>query len=148
MDWTLRSDIAKTVDLLLATIEGFRQELLERFEAETANSSLPGFRAQFQHAADNNIFYEAILNHVQGRQQIRSVMINAVQSHLKEIAPDSPMPIDLVANYLVGAVLQLLDWWLANDLIYSVEEMEKIFLKLIRQGLPTALDTNQDLVTT
>jgi hypothetical protein len=75
-------------------------------------------------------------------------MINAVQSHLKEIAPDSPMPIDLVANYLVGAVLQLLDWWLANDMPYSVEEMETMFLKLIRQGLPTALDTNQDLVTT
>jgi AcrR family transcriptional regulator len=129
-------------DLLLATIEGTRQELLEHFKAESANASLPGFRAQFQHAAENRTFYEAIFNHVQGRQQIRSVMIETVQVHLNTIVSDSPIPIDLVVNYLVGAVLQLLDWWLANDMPYSIEEMEGMFLNLIRQGLPTALSTN------
>ena len=128
-------------DLLLATIEGVRQELLERFEEESATTSLPGFRAQFMHAAENKTFYLAVLNHVQGRQQIQSVMVAVVQSYLKDIAPNSPIPIDLVANYLVGAVLQLLDWWLVNDMPYSIEEMETMVQKLIRQGVPTALGT-------
>lgn len=128
-------------DLLLVTIESVRQELLERFEAESATTSLPGFRAQFRHAAENKTFYLAVLNHVQGRQQIQSVMVAVVQSYLKEIAPNSPIPIGLVANYIVGAVLQLLDWWLVNDMPYSIEEMETMVQKLIRQGLPTALGT-------
>jgi AcrR family transcriptional regulator len=132
-------------DLLLATIEGIRQELLECIKAESAITSLPGFRAQFKHAAENKTFYLAVLNHVQGRQQIRGVMINVVQAHLEKITPDSPIPIDVVANCLVGAVLQLLDWWLTNDMPYSIEEMEYMFLNLISQGFPTTLSPNQIL---
>lgn len=132
-------------DLLLATIESARQELLERVKVESVSSSLPGFRVQFEHAAENRIFYLAILNHVQGQQQIRSVMIDAVQAHLQVLAPNSSIPLALVANYLVGAVLQLLDWWLVNDMPYSIEEMESMFVKLIRQGLPTALGANPSL---
>ena len=132
-------------DLLLASIEGCRQELLERFKAEAENVPLPGFRAQFQHAVENKAFYEAVLNHVQGRQQIRNVMIETVQFHLNSIAPNSSIPIDLITNYLVGAVLQLLDWWLANDMPYSIEEVEGMFMNLIRQGLPSALGTDHIL---
>jgi AcrR family transcriptional regulator len=129
-------------DLLLASVEGIRQELIEHVKTESENASLPGFRAQFQHATENKSFYIAILNHVQGRQQIRSVMIETVYAHLTSIVPTSPIPIELVANYLVGAVLQLLDWWLANNMPYTIEEMEGMFLNLIRQGLPTALGAN------
>ena len=132
-------------DLLLASIESCRQELLEHFRTEAENVPLPGFRAQFQHAAENKSFYEAVLNHVQGRQQIRNVMLETVQPHLNSIAPNSSIPIDLIANYLVGAVLQLLDWWLANNMPYSIEEMEDMFLNLISQGLPSALGTDQIL---
>jgi AcrR family transcriptional regulator len=132
-------------DLLLATIESIRQELLERFRAESKTISLPGFRAQFKHAAENRTFYLAVLNHVQGRQQIRSVMTETVQAHVESIIPDAPIPIDFVSNYLVGAVLQLLDWWLTNEMPYSIYEMETMFLKLIRQGLPSALGTDQIL---
>jgi AcrR family transcriptional regulator len=130
-------------DLLLATIESTRHDLLEHVKAESAYSSLPGFRVQFQHAAKNKTFYLAVLNRVQGRKQIRSVMIETVQDHLESISPDSPIPIEIVGNFLVGAVLQLLDWWLTNDMPYSIDEMEAMFLKLIRQGLPSALDTDQ-----
>lgn len=126
-------------DLLLATIESARLELLMRFKAETSSSVLPGFRAQFHHAAENRDFYLAILNHVQGSQQIRRVMVKTIQTHLEEIAPVTAIPKALAANYLVGAVLQLLDWWLINDMPYSIDEMETIFLSLIQQGLPDAL---------
>ena len=123
----------------MGTIESIRQELIERFIAESTTTSLPGFQAQFAHAAENRAFYLAVLDHVQGRQQIRSVMLDAVQAHFQALAPNSSIPLTLVANYLVGAVLQLLDWWLVNDMPYSIAEMEEIFLKLIRQGIPTAL---------
>jgi AcrR family transcriptional regulator len=132
-------------DLLLASIDSCRQELLEHIRTESEKAPLPGFRAQFQHAVENKSFYEAVLNHVQGRQQISKVMNETVQSHLDSIAPNSSIPIDLIANYLVGAVLQLLDWWLANNMPYSIEEMEDMFLNLISQGLPSALGTEQIL---
>jgi len=116
-------------DLLLATIERTRQDLQERIQAESASSSLPGFRVQFHHAAENSLIYKAILNRVQGRQQIQSVMVDAVQSNLEKTIPDSSVPLDAVANFLVGAVVQLLDWWLTNNMPYSVDEMETVFLK-------------------
>jgi AcrR family transcriptional regulator len=129
-------------DLLLATIESTRHELLLRIKSDPDPGPLPGFRIQFQHAAENPTFYTAILNHVQGRQQIRSVMSDAVQMHLEAIAPDSAIPLVVVANFLVGAVLQLLDWWLVNDMLYSISELEEMFLTLIRQGLPNVLGGN------
>ncbi len=126
-------------DLLLAIIESTRQELLERVKANPEPGPLAGFRVQFEHAAENRLFYEAILNHVQGRQQIRDVLVNAIQEHLKEVAPNSSIPIEAVSNYLLGAVLQLMDWWLVNDMPYSIAEMETMLLSLIRQGIPSAL---------
>jgi AcrR family transcriptional regulator len=132
-------------DLLLASIERCRQELLEHVRTESENAPLPGFRAQFQHAVENKSFYEAVLKHGKGRRQISKVMNETVQSHLESIAPNSSVPIDLIANYLSGAVLQLLDWWLANNMPYSIKEMEGIFLNLIRHGLPSALGTDEVL---
>ena len=126
-------------DLLLAAIENTRKELQGRVKVEAKGALLPGFRVQFEHAAENRSFYIAVLNQVQGREQIRSVMAEAVQFHLETIAPNSNLPIEVASNFLVGAVLQLLDWWLTNDMPYSIEEMETMFLSLISQGLPSAL---------
>ncbi|MCP4539521.1 MAG: TetR/AcrR family transcriptional regulator [Chloroflexi bacterium] len=132
-------------DLLLATIERTRQELSELVKDDPEPGPLPGFRVQFEHAAENRTFYQAILNHVQGRQQMRSVLIKSLQAHLEKIVLTSPIPIEAVANFVIGAALQLLDWWLDNDMPYSIAEMESMFLSLTSQGLPVALGTDQIL---
>lgn len=45
------------------------------------------------------------------------------------------MPIEIFTNYLSGAVLSLVTWWLKNDCTpYSPEEMAEMFMRLYTQG--------------
>lgn len=129
-------------DLLLDAIEDLRQELYLRVQSEPDSSPLPGFRALFAHAAENRAFYQAIFHRVRGQQQIRRVMVDAIQSGLAALGSESEIPGAFISHFLAGAALQLLDWWLSSDMPYSIDEMESMFLNLMRQGLPAAFKTN------
>ena len=48
-------------------------------------------------------------------------------------AYDVPLPI--LANFIAGSFLTLLKWWLENKMIYSPEEIDKIFKRLATVGL-------------
>lgn len=122
--------------LLLAIIERTRDDLIDSMQASPQEGSLPGFRAQFQHAIAHPTFYEVVLNHVGGRQHIANVMIETITDYMHQHASQPELPIDFMAQYIVGAVLQLLDWWMTNDMPYTIEEMESMLLKIIQQGLP------------
>ena len=126
--------------LLFATIEGLRDNLRDSILRNPAGSMLPGFRALFQHAEENPNFYLVVLNHVGGRESITQVMNSAVIHFLQKVETGSDHPVEFMANYIVGAVLQLLDWWMLNDKPYSIEEMEQMLWVLIRDGLPIEIE--------
>ncbi len=46
-----------------------------------------------------------------------------------------PVPLPLVAQYLAGAFLTLLHWWVAADMPYQPEQMEGIFQQLAMPGV-------------
>lgn len=121
--------------LLLAIIERTRDDLIDSMQASPQEGSLPGFRAQFQHAIAHPTFYEVVLNHVGGRQYIANVMIETVTKRMQQHSIHPELPIEFIANFIVGAVLQVLDWWLGNDMPFSIEEMESMFSEIVNQGL-------------
>lgn len=121
--------------LLLAIIERTRDDLIDNMQASPQEGTLPGFRAQFQHAIDHPTFYKVVLNHVGGRQYIANVMIDVVVDAMRRQRVKVEPPIEFMVNFIVGAVLQVLDWWLENDMPYSIEEMESMFAKIVNQGL-------------
>jgi AcrR family transcriptional regulator len=45
------------------------------------------------------------------------------------------LPIPALAQFVAGSFLTLLKWWLDNKMIYSPEQMDEIFRKLITLGL-------------
>ncbi|GHO92978.1 TetR family transcriptional regulator [Reticulibacter mediterranei] len=47
----------------------------------------------------------------------------------------SPIPLPVVSQYLAGAFLTLLKWWVAADMPYPPEQMENIFQQLALPGV-------------
>jgi AcrR family transcriptional regulator len=130
--------------LLLATLESTSSELLEYIEKDSTAGGLPGFRALFHHAQDNPTFYKVVLNHVGGRQKITKAMTDTVKTEIPDRLEFGEIPSEYVANYIVGAVLQLLDWWLSTDMQYSIEKMETNLQAMLIQGISISdLTTNQ-----
>jgi hypothetical protein len=46
----------------------------------------------------------------------------------------------VVAQYLAGAFLNLLKWWLKAEMPYSPEQMEKIFQQLALPGVRAIIE--------
>lgn len=51
-----------------------------------------------------------------------------------------PVPVPVVSQYLAGAFLTLLKWWLAADMPYPPEQMETIFQQLALPGVWAMLE--------
>ena len=49
------------------------------------------------------------------------------------------VPVEVVVEYIVSALMGLLTWWLDNDLPYAAEEMARMFQRLTRPALESAL---------
>jgi len=47
----------------------------------------------------------------------------------------SPIPVPVVSEYLAGAFLTLLKWWVTADMPYPPEQMERIFQQLALPGV-------------
>ena len=76
-----------------------------------------------------------IHNHLSGQieEQIDQLL-------LRGQTPSVPPPV--IANYLAGALLNLLTWWLNADMPYEPEQMDDIFQKLTMPGVWAALGIN------
>ena len=54
---------------------------------------------------------------------------------LLESGKEFSIPVPILANFIGGSFLTLLQWWLENKMIYSPEEMDKIYRKLTLSGI-------------
>jgi len=45
------------------------------------------------------------------------------------------IPIDIMANYLAGALLSLIEWWLKDTTSYSAKEMAQMYQQMVRKAL-------------
>jgi uncharacterized membrane protein YdcZ (DUF606 family) len=60
---------------------------------------------------------------------------------------NSAIPIEIIANFVVGALNTLIIWWLENDRPYPAEEMAQIFHRLLLNGIGgTAAQVSSDSV--
>jgi AcrR family transcriptional regulator len=49
-------------------------------------------------------------------------------------------PLPIVANYMAGALMTLIKWWMDNQMPYSPERMDEIFHQLVMPGVWTVLE--------
>jgi AcrR family transcriptional regulator len=103
---------------------------------------------------------ETIFRHAQEEYQLHKaifvgrgldVMIKEIQNHLcshieeqiEKLLPDRkfpPVKLSVISNYLAGALLTLLVWWLEKNMPYPPDRMDALFQELSMPGVWNVLE--------
>ena len=49
------------------------------------------------------------------------------------------VPMEILTTHLAGSLLTLLTWWLENDMPYPPEQMNEMFMELVKGGIKTVV---------
>jgi AcrR family transcriptional regulator len=133
-------------DVLVSEVErvlGMLQEQHLASGQEDTQHLLPSAEF-FRHVRDTQAVYPAVIRaqasdpHEQAvhrylRDQAARQLALRAGSHNLAVAPE------IVADFLAGALLSLVRWWLDDELRYTPEQMEAIFQQLVMPGVRAAL---------
>ena len=118
-------------------LDVFNQQMQQ---AETGQGILPGLEL-FQHVQQVHEHFQVLM-----RGQSGEVLTKAVQTLLSRNIEHSlisafagkrspSVPLAVVSQYLAGAFLNLLKWWLEAEMPYSPERMNEMFQQLALPGV-------------
>lgn len=148
-DITERADVAYATffrhyhdkdDFFMKVLEGDMEELKERVEAIPQDGA-PNYEycaEMFTHVQKKVTLYRIMLTEP-GAIKIREQMkiwhtAKIMDAHEESYTPGSNIPFEIAANHMAAASMELIDWWLRHDMLYSPERMGQIFQQLIMQG--------------
>lgn len=132
-------------ELLFSIMQETLDELMQKMKALTDHPFgeeflLSELNITFRHVQERADFYRAILSGqgaAQVTQNIRDYL--AAQIRDKYVAhpssSDSPIPIDVLAHFLVAVKLNMIIWWLEKKMPYSAEQMASMCTDLILSGV-------------
>ena len=124
-------------------IERMNQQLFERHAGDGIVPSLE----LFQHIQHDFHQLLTVMGGPAGErlwEMARAALTRSVERALNAAREDAGPPaiaLDVVSNYLAGAFLNLLKWWLKAGMPYSPEEMDRIFRQLALPGVWATLGT-------
>ena len=110
-------------------------ELLSQHVPQTHAEENPFFPSLglFQHIKQQQKLYR-ILTWGSGvevlTRHLQKSMTEKIEERLLANGKTYDVPVPVIANFLAGSFLSLVKWWLDNKLIYSPEEMDKMYRKL------------------
>ena len=118
-------------------LDVFNQQMQQ---AETGQGIVPGLEL-FQHVQQVHEHFQVLM-----RGQSGEVLTKAVQTLLSRNIehsltsafagkPSPSIPLEVISQYLAGAFLNLLKWWLEAEMPYSPERMDEIFQQLALPGV-------------
>ena len=132
-------------DVLVSVTEQMLDLFSQRMQqADTGHELLPGLEL-FQHAQQIHQHFQVLL-----RGQSGAVLMKTAQTLLSrniehslttafagKRSPSVPLPV--MSQYLAGAFLNLLKWWLEAEMPYSPERMHEMFQQLALPGVWAAV---------
>ena len=152
-DITIRADLRRATfylhyddkeDLLLATLQETFDDLVRQLEPVASSDGLSGktdistYEVIFQHVAENSRLYRAILGGQAGAaiaRRIRAYLAQHVLRGLRPVASDDLLvPANVLANYIAGAEVALIQWWLESDMPYSAQAMAGMAQQMLLHG--------------
>jgi AcrR family transcriptional regulator len=142
-------------DLLLAGFGELRQPLRsamarsERGEHEPPGEGLETTRALFEHVAAHRALYRGLAGSRAGAlvlKRARGELVALTRGHFERVVAQRgarpTIPLEVLAEHTVGALLGVLTWWLDADSTYSAQEMAATFERLatpaVHEGLGLA----------
>ncbi len=128
-------------DLLLGGLDeehfDIREHLDEADVAVDEGKLLPTY-SLFRHAQQFHPLYKALLGS-QGieivKTAFRNHLVHMLEQHLKRHVPTFPLPLQVASNYLAGALMTLMMWWLDHEMPYSPQEMDTMVQQIAMVGL-------------
>jgi AcrR family transcriptional regulator len=135
-------------DLMLAVFAEATSEL-------EASASEPGgeyFEQEgqliFEHVRKYEGLYRSILQSQNFVGQLKHLLAQRVEEHIQRHTQDLDevaFPVEVAANHMVAGLIGLIEWWLEEDMAPSVEEMARIYARLIVQATWYALIAGNEL---
>ena len=123
-------------------LEHLRTELLERqkIARSEANGFLGFSLALFEHASSHIDLYRALVGSRGGGVSlagIREILSDLVHADLAMVSGGNAqaVPLELVVQYIVGAYMAVLTWWLDRGAKPSPQRMDAMFRHLATNGI-------------
>ena len=93
----------------------------------------------FEHVGQNELLYRGLLGghvHVQVIRRLRDALIRVIRPHVEGHLPDEQLlvPLEIAVNHMAASALELVAWWLENDMPYPPKEMSRYYDRLIIQA--------------
>lgn len=135
-------------DLMLAVFAEITSEL----EGSAADTGQEYFKSEgsllFDHVQKYQGLYRSILQSQAFILQLRKLLRRRIEEHIRSHASDlnqPAFPMDLAANHMVVSLMGLIEWWLENKQPLPVEEMGRIYERLIIQATWYAMEGKNSL---
>jgi AcrR family transcriptional regulator len=139
-------------DLLFHTLTGIYDDLVSQIETLSAQNQHDGkakalILAAFRHAEENGDLYRVILSG-QGAVIVEKRIKEYIAAYIaRQIEPpptgcEPPVPVEVVANYVAGALLSLILWWLEGNRPYPAEYMAELACRMSMAGLVEVREGN------
>ena len=130
-------------DVLTDLIEQMLKWLLPSLsQKSTAREILPAL-AIFQHIKEHSQharFQALVRGHAEEKmwEMLQTMLCRSIEQTFASTFAERPspvVPLPVMAQYLAGAFLNLLKWWIEAEMPYAPEQMDKIFQQLAVPGV-------------
>ena len=128
-------------DVLASITEQMIEMFSQQFSQRNVEQIIVPSLELFEHVQQHYRYFQAMLRGYAGEvlcEAAQTALSRNIEQALTTINADKPapeIPWTLIAQYLAGAFLTLLRWWLNAEMPYSPERMEKIFQQLALPGI-------------
>jgi AcrR family transcriptional regulator len=131
-------------DLFLSEFEALRDEFEQHLIREEFEEQKPWDLSlkMFEHAQRQRELYRALASSQGGSSMLvhmNRFLYSLLCEHLKPAysrrGADIPVPLDVLAHFLVSSFLGLLSWWLDHDMPYPPAQINAMYRQLIQPGV-------------
>lgn len=133
--------------LLFDTMRDLYAEIIAVFEQH--DGPKPGDAHEFRHVAEYADFYRVMFSE-RGSQafthRLHNFFAEQVQHFLAKRLPEdheTTLPLPMIAHFMAGALIGVMQWWLENDMPHNAEEIAYMADQFMLNGLAWGLGVSE-----
>ncbi len=132
-------------DLAISSLERMLDGMAQQINARDSGERWLPLRELLQHVQEQQIIFQGLMR---GRgldvfvERSQFYFARTIEKRLQAQLPKGgrpALPLAMTANYMAGAVVASIKWWLDNKLPYSPEKMDEMCQQLLQTNANMAL---------
>lgn len=132
-------------DLAISSLERMLDGMAQQIDARDSDGRWLPLRELLQHVQEQQVIFQGLMR---GRgldvfvERSQFYFARLLETRLQVQLPKGTkpaIPLAVAANYMAGAVVALIKWWLDNKLPYSPEQMDELCQQLLQANAAAAL---------